>query len=242
MEEKIKRFSGYRIIEHWLHAIIFTILVLTGLSQKFYYLDISESLIFHLGGIDYVRLIHRYAGMVFAVLTISHTVIAVAGVLSGKWKASMIISTKDLNDLIHNIKYYMGMEKCPAHCDRYNYKQKFDYWAVLISAYIMAITGFLLWFPVFFTRFLPGEFIPAAHVMHTSQGIVIFIIIALWHIYNSIFSPNIFPIDSVIFTGYISKERMMMEHPLELARIEGREVEDVLSECRELEHKVLEEL
>lgn len=243
MEERIKRFSIYRIIEHWLHSLIFSILVLTGLSQKFYYLDISECLIFHLGGIDYVRLIHRYTGMVFAIFTILHTTVAVAGVLSGRWKASMIISKKDFGDLIHNIKYYMGAERCPASCDRYSYRQKFDYWAVLTSAFIMAITGFMLWFPVHFTRFLPGEFIPAAHVMHTSQGIVIFVIIALWHIYNSIFSPNIFPIDPVIFTGYITRERMMLEHPLELARIEEKDKEEILEECMEIEHhRTLEEV
>lgn len=241
-EDKIKRFSIYRIIEHWIHAFLFTILVLTGLSQKFYYLNISESLIFHLGGIDYVRLIHRYVGMIFAFLTIIHSAAALVGILSGRWQASMRIGIKDFYDLIHNIKYYAGIEKCPAYCDRYSYRQKFEYWAVLTSAFIMTVTGFMLWFPVSFTKLLPGEFIPPAHVMHTSQGIVVFVIIALWHIYNSIFSPNIFPIDPVIFTGYISRERMMLEHPLELARMESKEVEEILEECREIENRTLEEV
>ncbi len=122
-------------------------------------------------------------------------------------------------------------------CDRYNYRQKFDYWSVLISSIIIIITGLILWFPIFFTKFLPGEIIPAAHVMHTNQGMVVFIIIAVWHIYNSVFSPDVFPIDTVIFTGYIPRVRMIQEHPIELSIIEDRDIEDILQEQRELGHQ-----
>lgn len=237
MEEiRIKRFSVFRIVEHWVYALIFLLLVITGLSQKFYYLDISEYIIFHIGGIDYVRLIHRYAGLAFAITTITHSIIAIGAIITGRWRASMIITTRDIKDAIHNIKYYMGTERYPAPCDRYNYRQKFEYWGVLMSAFIMTVTGLILWFPVFFTRFLSGEFIPASQVMHANQGIIVFIIIALWHIYNSIFSPNIFPLDRAIFTGYISRDMMLQEHPIELARIEGKSIEEILEEQRDREH------
>lgn len=240
-DNAIKRFHSIRIIEHWLHALLFLILVVTGLSQKFYYLDISEYIILHLGGIDFVRFIHRYTGIFFAIYFMMHSFIALVGVLSGRWRPTMIITKKDFNDAVHNIKYYMGIERYPAPCDRYNYRQKFDYWSVLISSIIMITTGLMLWFPIFFTKFLPGEIIPAAHVMHTNQGMVVFIIIALWHIYNSVFSPDVFPIDTVIFTGYIPRDRMIREHPIELSIIEGRDIEDILHEQRELHQRTLEE-
>jgi len=239
---RIRRFSTLRIIEHWFHAIVFSVLVITGLTQKFYYLDISEYIIFHLGGIDYLRLIHRYTGLVFALMTFVHIFVALFGILSGRWGVTMKIEPKDFRDLIQNIKYYLGMEQYPAPCDRYSYRQKFEYWGVLTSAFIMIGTGLMLWFPIFFTRFLPGEFIPASQVMHANQGIVVFVIIALWHVYNSIFNPNIFPIDKTIFTGYISRERMLYEHPIELARIEGKELEEILREQRDLQYeRILEE-
>jgi hypothetical protein len=50
--------------------------------------------------------------------------------------------------------------------------------------------------------------------------VLIFLINALWHIINAVFSPEVFPLDTSIFTGYISRERMAREHPIELARIE----------------------
>lgn len=214
----------------------FIVLVVTGLSQKFHSLDISLWLIFHLGGIDYVRLIHRYAGMVFLGVTALHIITGIVCIAAKKWPPSMVINKKDFSDAIHNIRYYLGVETQPAICDRYSYKQKFEYWGVLISSVVMVFSGIILWFPVFLTQFLPGEIIPAAKVIHTNQGFLMFLIIALWHIYNSIFSPDVFPLDKSIFTGYISQERMALEHPIELARIENKPVEEIISAHREMEH------
>jgi formate dehydrogenase subunit gamma len=236
-DSRIRRFSGIRIAEHWIFMLTFVILVITGLSQKFYSLDVSMWLIIRAGGIDYIRLIHRYAGIVFLTVTMLHTVAAIVYVASKRWQPSMVITGKDFSDVIHNIRYYLGMESDPALCDRYNYRQKFEYWGVLISAFIMICTGLILWFPTFFTGFLPGEVIPAAQVTHTNHGLLIFLIIALWHIYNSIFSPEVFPIDSSIFTGYISRERMVREHPLELARIENKAINEIIDEYQDMEER-----
>jgi len=238
---RIRRFSKLRIAEHWIFMLTFLILVTTGLSQKFYSLDISMWVIFHLGGIDYVRLIHRYAGIVFSAVTAVHVMTAILFISSKKWRPSMLISGKDFSDVIQNIKYYVGMRSRPALCDRYNYRQKFEYWGVLISAFIMTGTGIILWFPAFLTRFLPGEIIPASQVMHTNHGLLIFLIIALWHVYNAIFSPEIFPVDTSMFTGYISRERMIREHPMELARIEHKAADEILDEYFAMEeHQRLE--
>ncbi len=238
---KIRRFSAFRIAEHWVFMITFSILVITGLSQKFYSLDISTWLIFHLGGIDYVRLIHRYTGIIFFIATSMHVITGIIGIAFRRWQPSMVINKKDFSDAVHNIKYYLGMEDHPAICDRYSYRQKFEYWGVLLGSIIMVFSGLILWFPVSVTRFLPGEIIPAAKVLHTNQALLIFSIIALWHIYNSIFSPEIFPLDKGIFTGNISRERMALEHPVELARIENKPVEEILSAHREIErHESLE--
>ncbi len=216
----VRRFSQYRIVEHWLHAVVFILLVITGISQKFHTYDLSQWLVFHLGGIDAVRLMHRAAGIIFIMLVIQHLVVAAVGIIRLRWQASMIIQMKDFQDAITNLKYYFGIKNHPASCDRYDYKQKFDYWGVLVSNFIMIVTGLILWFPITTSRYLYGEFIPAANVIHTNQSLLVILIIAIWHIYNSIFSPEIFPFDTSILTGYIPKERMIREHPIELARME----------------------
>jgi hypothetical protein len=90
----------------------------------------------------------------------------------------------------------------------------------------------ILWFPMTITHVLPGELIPVSKALHTNEALLIFIMIAVWHIYNSIFSPEVFPLDTSILTGKITRERMVLEHPLELARIEGVDVEEIIRPAR----------
>jgi len=139
----------------------------------------------------------------------------------------MVITKKDFTDVVHNIRYYLGMENFPVRGGRYTYKQKFEYWGILTGVFLMMVTGIILWFPAAVTKFLPGEIIPAAKVLHTNEAFVVFLIIAIWHVYNAIFSPEVFPLDTSIFTGYISKSRMIREHPDELAEMEGKPLKDM---------------
>ena len=97
---------------------------------------------------------------------------------------------------------------------------------------MMMGTGAVLWQPVFFTRFMTGELVPLAKILHSEEALVVLLIIAGWHIYNAIFSPEVFPLNVSIFTGYIPRERMIREHIHELARIEGRTPEEIREEVR----------
>jgi formate dehydrogenase subunit gamma len=221
-EEMIRRFGNARIVEHWLAVATFGVLVVTGLSQRFFTLAVSQWLILTLGGIDNIRLIHRLTGIIFAAAMSAHVIIGTIGVVFRRWRPSMLITKKDFRDAIYDIRYYIGLKNSPARCDRYSYKQKFEYWGILTGGLLMVVTGLALWFPALTTLFLPGELIPVAKALHSNEALVIVLLIAIWHIYNSIFSPEVFPLDTSIFTGYISRERMLREHPIELERIEGQ--------------------
>jgi len=226
----VRRFGPLRITEHWLNAAVFVVLVVTGLSQKFHDAATSQWLIESLGGIHAVRIIHRLTGLALTALTAAHILAAVWGVLFRRWQPTMIIHKKDFTDVIDNLKYYLGLTDRPALCGRYDYKQKFEYWGVVIGGLLMAVTGLALWFPTFVVRFLPGELIPIAKALHTNEAMLAFLVIVIWHIYNAVFSPEVFPIDRAIFTGKISRKRMLHEHPIELARIEGRSLTELLAD------------
>jgi formate dehydrogenase gamma subunit len=225
---RVRRFSLARILEHWVLIVTFTVLVATGLSQKFYYLDISRWVIFKAGGIDTVRLMHHYAGAAFAALVAVHITVATLGVWLLKWQPSMMVTKKDFLDAAHNIRYYVGLEKACAACDRFDYKEKFAYWLVLTGGLIMTLTGLSLWFPILAVRIMPGEIIPAAKALHSNEALLIFLLITIWHVYDSIFSPDVFPLDTSIFTGYTTREKMERLHPLELARMEEKSPEEIL--------------
>ncbi len=231
----IKRFSRFRIAEHWLIAATFAILVVTGLSQKYYEAELSRWIVINLGGIDFVRLIHRSTGLFLSLLMMQHLLTAFFGVLLRRWEPSILINAKDFEDAIENMKYYFGLAGRPARCDRYDYKQKFEYWGILTGGLLMIISGLTLWFPIPVSRVIPGAIIPAAKALHTNEASIIFVIIALWHIYNSIFSPEVFPMDTSIITGRISKERLMKEHALEYERMFGEKTD--LPEHVPVKHK-----
>jgi len=227
MKDTYRRFSAARILEHLFQIATFCVLVATGLSQKFYSSELSVWFILKLGGVDNVRIIHRGAGLVFSLALIVHIIVAAIGIIVWKWQPSMIITRNDFKNAVHNVKYYLGMENLPAMSGKYNYNQKFEYWGILTGGLVMMGTGAVLWQPVFFTRFMSGELVPLAKVLHSEEALVVFLIIAGWHIYNAIFSPDVFPLNVSIFTGYIPKQRMINEHLLELAAIEGRTPEEL---------------
>lgn len=227
--EYIKRFHLLRTVEHQANAIVFILLVITGLSQKFHNSSWAEWVIMNLGGIDNARIIHRYTGLLFGFLTVQHILTSSYGVIFKKWMPSMVINIKDFTDAIENLKYYFGITNSPARCDRYDYKQKFEYWGVVVGGILMILTGLTLWYPtkVFhLIPFLPGQIIPAAKALHTNEAMLAFLVIVIWHIYNSVFSPDVFPLDTAIFTGKISKERMIHEHPIEYERLTGVKLQD----------------
>ncbi len=227
MTTRFRRFSTARIVEHAAQIVIFGILVVTGLSQRFYTFDISVWFILHAGGIDNVRLIHRFAGLVFTIGTAIHVGAAVFGILFRKWQPSMVITQNDFRNVVHNIRYYLALENDPAPGGRYSYTQKFEYWGILTGGFLMIATGVVLWKPLFITQFMTGQVIPAAKALHSNEALVVFLIIAVWHIYNAIFSPEVFPLNASIFTGYISRQRMIHEHILELSRIEQKSIEEL---------------
>jgi len=224
--QSVKRFSPFRLIEHWFNAGAFIVLVITGLAQKFHAYELAQWVVGVLGGIDATRMVHRYSGIALTVLTVQHVLVASVGLVFLKWQPSMVIHKKDFQDAIDNIRYYLGLTEYPARCDRFDYKQKFEYWGVVVGGMLMIATGLALWYPTVVTRFLPGEMIPVAKALHTNEALLAFLVIIIWHIYNAIFSPEVLPIDTVIFTGKITKQRMMHEHPVEYERMFGVKLPD----------------
>ena len=65
------------------------------------------------------------------------------------------------------------------------------------------------------TRFIPGSLVTASRVAHSYEALLAFLAIILWHFYHAHLAADSFPMDTSIFTGKISAERMRREHPLE---------------------------
>jgi hypothetical protein len=76
-----------------------------------------------------------------------------------------------------------------------------------------------LWFPKFFTSFLPGWVLNAAQVIHTYEAFLAAGYVFLFHFFIAHLRPETFPMDASIFTGRVSLERFKEERPLEYERL-----------------------
>jgi formate dehydrogenase subunit gamma len=217
--ETVVRFSLRTRLEHASVMGLFLALALTGFPQKFYPAPWTRWFVDVLGGIDAVRWLHRASGVMFAGLLAVHVAGAVWPTLRRRAALSLVPDAKDFRDAAATLRYQLGTAPKPPEFDRFDYRQKFEYWGLLLGGSVMVATGFLLLFPLLATAVLGGQFVPAAKVAHSNEGLMAFLVVLTWHIFNAHLSPEAFPGDTSVFTGRIEKERLRHEHPLEYARL-----------------------
>jgi formate dehydrogenase gamma subunit len=218
------RFTPVQRVEHVVQLIMFTTLVVTGLPQRYAESRLGEKLIQTMGGIDFVQTVHRFCGYVFILETAFHVFHVAYLVFIKRVNAkSMIPGPHDAKDALHMVLYFLGLKKGRARFDRYDFRQKSEYWALIWGGFVMILTGLMMRFPIFTTQYLPGELIPAAKAAHSGEALLAALAIAVWHMYSAHLCADVFPFDTTVFTGKISEERMRHEHPLEYERILAEE-------------------
>jgi cytochrome b subunit of formate dehydrogenase len=219
MSEFVVRFNLRRRLEHAAVMMLFVTLALTGFPQKYPDGPGAQGLVDLMGGLARARWLHRAAGLTFALLTIVHLGSAVVDLLLRRQPFSLVPSRQDFRDVVKNLRYYLGLSEEKAQFDRFDYREKFEYWGMVMGAVVMTFTGLILIYPVVLTRLLPGELVPVAKVAHSNEGLLAFLVVLVWHIYNVHLAPEVFPFNTTIFTGRISVEHLKSEHPLEYARL-----------------------
>lgn len=211
------RFPLARRIEHWVMMLSFTLLGLTGLPQRFPDASLSQAILGVLGGIQGVRTIHHTAAIVMMFGTAWHILVMGYSVFVLRDKMSMLPTLQDAKDAFQALLYNVGIAKTYPQMGRYTFEEKMEYWAFVWGALIMGLTGFMMWNPITATKFLPGEFIPAAKAAHGNEAVLAVLAIIIWHMYG----VHIKRFNKAMFNGKMSEEEMLHEHPLELADIKA---------------------
>lgn len=219
--EYVVRFSYWARFQHAAVILLFGLLLVTGLPQKWPSYDASRWLIDHMNGLFVTRWLHRAGGVAFAGLLVAHLAVAIISIMRGRMKPNMMLGRKDFTDAIDNLRYYAGYLDTPPKFARYDYRQKFEYWGLVFGGFIMVATGFILYFPIVVSRVLPAELIPAAKLMHSYEALFAMLIVLVWHMTGAHLSPESFPMDTTIFTGKIRKDKLRHEHALEYEELFG---------------------
>jgi hypothetical protein len=140
----------------------------------------------------------------------------------------------DARDFIQQFKWYFGKGPKPQF-GRYGYLEKMDYFGEVWGFIVIGSTGFVLWFPEFFGRWLPGWMFNVATVFHGYEAMIAAAFLFTIHFFNVHLRPDKFPLDAVMFTGRATLEYMHEEHPgmapalagVERQRVSERAVHDL---------------
>jgi formate dehydrogenase gamma subunit len=211
------RFSLSDRVQHAVMALSFLVLTVTGLPQKYIYANnrYLDDLIDAMGGLESVRLVHRWAATVLMVVTVYHLLAVAHRVLVRRVSLSMLPRYQDVVDGLQAVRYNLGLARERPHTDRYTWEEKVEYWSLIWGTIVMIATGFMLWNPVATARFLPGQWIPAAQVIHGGEALLAILAVLVWHFY----SVHLRHFNRAMWTGQMTEDEMEHEHPLELARI-----------------------
>lgn len=213
-----KRLSPSLRIQHIVLMIAFTLLVVTGMPVRQAESDVLRNVYMALGGLEVGRWIHRIAGLALVAVFTFHVL-----ELLWKWKKAgfkmaswtMLPTKRDVGDFVQTSKYYAGLTDESPRYGRFQFREKLDYFAEYWGIPLMGITGLILWFPVWFSRYLPDEGISVAYIAHSYEAVLAFLAILTWHMYNTHFNPASFPMNPVWLTGTLTEEQMKHEHGLE---------------------------
>jgi cytochrome b subunit of formate dehydrogenase len=225
----VERFARTDRLLHGLLMISFLGLALTGMPLLFSAEPWAATLARMLGGFVVTSTLHR----IFAVLLIAvfathvgrllHRVV-IGGDYTVLWgPTSLVPQPRDVYELRDHLRWFLGRGQRPRF-DRYTYWEKFDYWAVFWGMGIIGGSGLLLWFPGFFSRFVPGWVFNIALLVHGEEALLAVGFIFTIHFFNGHLRPEKFPMDMVIFTGVVPESELRHERPAEYERLvqEGR--------------------
>ena len=207
------RFSNVERAEHMLVALLFTMLILTGLPQSYPQSSLAGGLIDLWGGIAATRLIHRTCGFIFAGLMVLHILRGVIGTVRRHQQPDILPTPKDFQDIFESLRHHLGKGPAPRF-GKFDYGEKFEYMGLLLGSCLIAGTGFLLVFPEVATTYLPGIILAAARMAHGYEATLALLVVLVWHLWGVTLRPEVFPFDTSIFTGKIGVDRLREEHGL----------------------------
>lgn len=217
-----QRFTPLQRRLHILVIISFLGLAITGMTLKFSYLGWAQWISGMLGGFESAGYIHRICAVITFFYFGRHIIDLIRTKRREKktWKQflfnpnSMLPSRNDLREIVGTFKWFLGRGPRPRY-GRWTYWEKFDYFAVFWGVAIIGSTGLMLWFPEFFTLFLPGWIINVATIIHSDEALLAVAFIFTIHFFNTHFRPDKFPMDPVIFSGCVSVEELRLDRPRE---------------------------
>ena len=201
--------------QRWQHLVLlvsFVILVITGFALKF-----PDSWFAELLGMgEKVRsLTHRVAGVVLIGAGVYHLCYLAALKEGRRLIRDLAPRSKDARDVWKNMSYYLGLSSEKPKFARFSYGEKAEYWAMVWGTAIMGLTGIMMWAKVWVGNLLARWWVDVATAIHFYEAILATLAIIVWHLYQVIFDPDIYPMNWAWWDGKMPVDRYRHEHELD---------------------------
>lgn len=250
---EIERMNLAERVQHIVLTVSFIILITTGFpvlffEWNFWKIAFGSPFSFYLRG-----LLHRISAVMLIGLSIFHIFYVLLSKDGREFLRAMIPNGKDFKDAFETFMHYFGLtrylksrgiltkffEKNPywlfnglPKYDRYDFRQKFEYWAVVLGSFVMILTGLAMWFVEITISIFPLWLYDVCRIIHSYEAILAFLAIIIWHMYNVHLNPEAFPMSKIWLTGKITLRELRERHPLEYERFIERMKKEKLSNGR----------
>ncbi|MBU1652748.1 cytochrome b/b6 domain-containing protein, partial [bacterium] len=209
---QMRRMNLNEVWQHTFLMVTFIVLAITGFSLRFSDAWWVKILFGWEGGFPLRCIIHRVAAVLFVITSIWHFVYM--GTPRGrKFVKDMMPNKDDFVQFFQMIRYNLGGSNEKPKFGRFGYVEKAEYWALVWGSVVMIITGFFLWFDNIAVIWFPKGFLDVMMVVHHYEAWLALLAVAIWHMYATVFSPHVYPMNPSWLNGKMPEAWYRYEHP-----------------------------
>lgn len=213
------RMSLHMRIQHAFFAMCVLVLTVTGLALYFSDTEFGRWLIELEGGFENRGLIHRIAAVGLMAATIYHLGFSLFSRSGSEEFRSRMVKRGDYRMFKQAVRFSYNLQSETPPVGKFTFGQKIHYWLAGIMTVTMIASGLALWNPTATMLVIPQSLMPVLLILHGYEGLLIFIVIVIWHIYDVHLSPRHFPGSSVWLTGRMPLEQVKRFHRGEYQRL-----------------------
>lgn len=211
---QMRRMNSNEVWQHTFLMITFIVLAITGFSLRYADAWWVKILFGWEGGFPLRGIIHRVAAVLFVLTSFWHFMYM--GTPRGKqFVRDMFPQKDDFTQFFQMIRYNLGITNKKPKFGRFGYIEKAEYWALVWGTVVMIITGFFLWFDNVAVQWFPKGFLDVMLVVHHYEAWLAVLAVAIWHMYSTIFSPHVYPMNPSWLNGKMPEAWYQYEHILD---------------------------
>jgi formate dehydrogenase subunit gamma len=197
--EIIRHRLSTRVV-HWTVAVFFFGALFTGMPI---WSPVFGWMAYLFGGLSVCRWLHAWLGVAFAAAMVLMFVL---------WARDMVF---DKNDKRFSVVEYMKFsDKEDPNVGKYNAGQKFFFWAAVVGAVALLLTGIVLWWPASF-----GQGLRSASILLHDVAFIAFFVAIVGHIYlGTAAEPGTF---QSMTRGTVTRSWARLHHPRWFREVTG---------------------